>query len=142
MRPFKKHRKLRRLLILYRCIVFMEYDFSEGPYGPEAHCSMGHEAIAYWLTQEVKDDTTTIHSLLAAADKLRQGKGWDFSHEGTEYDLHLTRTDAIVTAHSLSQNGDFDLEDDLELYDDESAARCGLEDFVEVLEGWLEFVAG
>ncbi|MGB0734092.1 MAG: YacL family protein [Pontibacterium sp.] len=120
----------------------MEYDFTEGPYGPEAHFSMGHEALAYWLTQEVKGDTLTICQLLATADQLRQGKGWDFTHEGAEYDLLLTQTDAIVTAHSLNQNGDFDLEDDLELYDDESAARCGLEDFEDVLKDWLAFVTG
>ncbi|WP_372833957.1 YacL family protein [Pontibacterium sp.] len=118
----------------------MEYEFSQDFTGPEARFSMGHEALGYWLTQEVGDRADKISSLFKALDNLTQGTAWDFEMEGFEYDLMLSRDDASVKAHSLNAGDEADLEEDMDFYDAESSARCGLEDFSSLLKDWAEFV--
>lgn len=118
----------------------MEYEFSQDFTGPEARFSMGHEALGYWLTQEVGDRADKISSLFKALDNLTQGTAWDFEMEGFEYYLMLSRDDASVKAHSLNAGDEADLEEDMDFYDAESSARCGLEDFSSLLKDWAEFV--
>lgn len=118
----------------------MEYEFSQDFTGPEARFSMGHEALGYWLTQEVGNRADKIASLFKALNNLTQGTAWDFELEGFEYDLLLSRNDATVKAHCLNAGDETDLEEDMDFYDAESSARCGLEDFSSLLKDWAEFV--
>ncbi|WP_282353924.1 YacL family protein [Pontibacterium granulatum] len=118
----------------------MEYEFSQDFTGPEARFSMGHEAFGYWLTQEIGARTDKLTEISNALNKLTQGTAWDAEITGFEYDLILSRDDAMVRAHALSSGDDLDLEEDMDFYDSESSARCGLEDFAELIAKWAEFV--
>lgn len=118
----------------------MEYEFSQDFTGPEARFSMGHEAFGYWLTQEIGTRKDKLAEVLNALNKLTQGSAWDAEITGFEYDLLMSRDDATVRAHALSANDDLELEEDMDFYDSESSARCGLEDFAELIEKWSEFV--
>lgn len=120
----------------------VEYDFGRDLTGKlHAGFSMGHEAFGLWLIEEVGDDRTLMQELLLHAQQLKRGEGWEYRHEGTSYSLLLSREDAQVRAHALDMPLDGELSDeDLDLYDDEAQASCGLDDFMGVLEDWAEFV--
>ncbi len=118
----------------------MEYEFSQDFTGPEARFSMGHEAFGYWLTQEIGARKDKLAGVFKALNKLTQGTAWDAEITGFEYDLLLSRDEAMVRAHALSAGDDLDLEEDMDFYDSESSARCGLEDFAELIDKWAGFI--
>lgn len=117
----------------------MEYEFSQDLTGPEARFSMGHEALGGWLTQEIGERRDKLTSLFKALQDLNEKRVWEFQLDGFEFDLLLTRDDATVRAHSLSADSEV-MEEDLDFYDAESIARCGLEDFTALLDDWADFV--
>ncbi len=120
----------------------MDYEFNHDLTG--AYCaefSMGHEALGHWLTHELGNQQTQINTLLCAIDQLQRNQRWDYHLQGAEYDLLLSAEDVTVRAHALDAALDEnELETGLEFYDDESTASCGLEDFIEILTAWQQFV--
>ncbi|WP_164549053.1 YacL family protein [Amphritea opalescens] len=121
----------------------MDYDFTHDIYGAFcAEFSMGHEALGYWLTYELRSRQAVIADLLRITESLKQKQRLDYVMEGSEYNLVLNQNEAIVRAHALDAYDDTEVPDDnLEFYDQESTASCGLEDFIELLEGWQQFTA-
>jgi uncharacterized protein YacL (UPF0231 family) len=109
---------------------------------PCARLSMDHEAFGLWLTDELGADTEQLSRLLQAISSLEQGQQTEFQWQGRDFLLRLTRDDAEVIALVLLQ--DHSLEElegeDLEFYDAESFAACGLDDFKELLSEWQEFL--
>ncbi|MEH6579272.1 MAG: YacL family protein [Amphritea sp.] len=119
----------------------MDYEFSYDLTGAFcAEFTMGHEALGYWLTNELEDNQTLATSIFNAISQLQTKQRWDYVLEGTEYNLLLSRDDATVRAHALDSSFDDELETDLDFYDDESTASCGLDDFLDILKAWLLFV--
>ncbi len=121
----------------------MDYDFTHDIYGAfRTEFSMGHEAIGYWLTYELRSRQAVIQQLLTIISELRQHQRMDYLMEGSEYNLLLNRDEAIVRAHALdSEYEEEQPEDNLVFYDQESTASCGLDDFIEILEGWQQFTS-
>lgn len=121
----------------------MDYDFTHDIYGAyQAEFSMGHEALGYWISYELRDRSINIANLLTIISELQQRQRRDYLMEGAEYNLHLDQENAVVRAHALdSAFGEDSPEDQLEFYDQESTASCGLDDFIEILEGWQSFTA-
>lgn len=125
----------------------MDYEFSNDFIGdPVARCSMGHEALGNWLTAEIGTNAALISTLQSAIQQLQQRQIWEYHLEGSEYAIEITREEAIVRAHSLFADAgtnaysDTDgLTDDLDYYDAESLAHCGLEDFATLLRAWCQF---
>lgn len=118
----------------------MDYEFTNDFAGNQvARCSMGHEALGRWLTAEIGTDARLLEKLLAAIQRLQQRQAWEFQLEGVEYALELTREEAIVRAHSLFADTD-GLTEELDYYDAESLAQCGLEDFAAMLRAWCQFI--
>ena len=119
----------------------MDYDFTHDIYGAfKADFSMGHEALGYWITYELRSRQNVIAELLRVINELQQRQRLDYLMEGTEYNLRLNQDEAIVRAHALDSAFDDDAPDDnLEFYDQESTARCGLDDFIGIIEGWQRF---
>ena len=121
----------------------MDYDFTHDIYGAfRAEFSMGHEALGYWLTYELRSRQTVISELLTIISELQNRQRMDYLMEGSEYNLLLSRDEAVVRAHAL--DSDFEEEqpdDNLVFYDQESTASCGLDDFIEILEGWQQFTS-
>lgn len=121
----------------------MEYQFSQDFQGPEARFSMGHEALGAWLTQDIGGRHDRLAAVFNALDKVQTGNSWEEVIDGFEFRLTLSRDEAQVYAHSLlDEFGDEGLdsdEDAMALYEDESHARCGLEDFASLIADWAEF---
>ncbi|MEN9464826.1 MAG: hypothetical protein RL217_1007 [Pseudomonadota bacterium] len=110
---------------------------------PCARLSMEHEAFGLWLSEELSSDAQQCQALLDAITALIKGLRQEFQWQGHEFLLRLTREDAEVTALSLLQDyslDELDSEEGLELYDAESRAICGLEDFQELLIEWQAFI--
>ena len=120
----------------------MEFEFRKDFISEQAtvKLSMGHEAFATWLEQEGQE-ITWIDDLLAKIVLLQQRAITDFKLLGSEFSLLLNQDEAQVINHSLISNqDDIDLEVDMDFYDAEIQASCGLEDFLNLIESWLEFV--
>ncbi len=118
----------------------MDYQFSHDFIGdPVARCSMGHEALGSWLTAEIGSNSILISTLQSAIEQLQRRQAWEYHLEGAEYRLELSREQAIVRAHALFADSD-DLTDELDYYDAESLAHCGLEDFATLLRAWCQFI--
>ncbi|MFT6987304.1 MAG: hypothetical protein ACJAT7_003158 [Psychromonas sp.] len=120
----------------------MEFEFRKDFISEQAtvKLSMGHEAFATWLEQEGQA-LDWIEALLANIVLLQQRAINEFKLAGSEFSLLLNQDEAQVINHSLMNNQDeIDLEDDLVFYDLEIQASCGLEDFLNLIESWLEFV--
>ena len=119
----------------------LDYEFSYDLTG--AYCAeftMGHEALGYWLTHELGCNQALATSVVNAITQLQAKQRWDYQFEGSEYNLLLSRDDVTVRAHALDASLDEELETDLDFYDDESTASCGLDDFLEILQAWLLFI--
>lgn len=120
----------------------MDYDFTRDIYGNVcAEFSMGHEAIGSWLSEEVGDKSALIEEIIHAVEQLKARQRFDYSREGHEFDIEISMDEAIVRAHSLDIVDDADMPDEeMDFYDEESFARCGLDDFAGLMSGWQQFV--
>ncbi|WP_413111085.1 YacL family protein [Thaumasiovibrio sp. DFM-14] len=122
----------------------MEYEFKkntlDGSYN--ASFSMGHEVVGRWLLEEFGVQRAAIESLIE--DCLEKGisqKEW--RHLGKHYSLLLQNGEVTIVANSLLQE-DAPLDEshqqqDLDYYDDEMTASCGLEDLLMMLRDWIVF---
>ncbi|MEH6470104.1 MAG: YacL family protein [Halopseudomonas sp.] len=118
----------------------MDYEFSTDLTGRySAQFSMGHEALGNWLSAEIGDNAARIKTLFEALLRLQQRQAWEFQLEGREYSLELSREEATVRAHALFAETD-EFSEELEYYDSESLAQCGLDDFKEMLSAWCQFI--
>ena len=120
----------------------MEFEFRKDFISEQAtvKLSMGHEAFATWLEQEGQE-IEWIDDLLANILLLQQRVVSDFKLQGSEFSLLINQNEAQVINHSLMNNqDDIDLEGDLVFYDLEIQASCGLEDFLNLIASWSEFV--
>ncbi len=119
----------------------MDYDFTFDEYDkPVAEFSMGHEAIGTWLSEELGANQQRIEELIDIVDQLVHRRIQQRQIEGTEYQLKLNQEDVEVRALSLELEIDEELPEDTNLYDEESFAECGLEDFQQALISWQEFI--
>ena len=124
-------------------IAALDYDFTRDIYGDVcAEFSMGHEALGYWVTHELGTRQSSIQDIFSAIAQLQSHQRFEYELEGAEYNLLLSRENATVRAHALdSEYGEDEPEEDMDLYDQESSSSCGLDDFAEMLNGWLRFIS-
>lgn len=121
----------------------MEFEFRKDFISEQAtvKLSMDHEAFATWLEQEGQSVAWT-EDLLAQITLLQQRDVMEVKLKGCEFLLLMNHDEVQVINHSLINNQDeIDLEGDLQFYDLETQASCGLEDFLNLIESWLEFIA-
>ncbi|MET4693546.1 YacL family protein [Endozoicomonas lisbonensis] len=122
----------------------MEYEFRRDLAGRiEARFSMDHEAMGNWLLTEPAARAERLEPLFKTIVELQTGERWTFSLSGLEFNLRLTRTDAIVRSAALPED---DLEEEpvdegMDFYDQELHAECGLDDFKTMLDAWQGFNA-
>jgi len=142
----------------------MEYSFSRDDNDdPVAYLNMEAEAFGHWLNIEMgESNLDDLRDVFIATGKVLQGTLENFSHTGREFTLELNADQARVRANALiadrgkSDDGDFgddadsdsdDMADDNQ-YDEEalagtdsgSSAHGGIEDFHELLCGWVVFL--
>lgn len=120
----------------------MDYDFTFDEYDkPIAEFSMGHEAIGSWFNDELGTNQQRIEELVDILEQLVSHRIQQRQVDGTEYQLRMNQEDVEVRALSLGMEvDDEELPENTNLYDNESYAECGLEDFQQVLISWQEFI--
>lgn len=118
----------------------MDYEFLRDITGQvRVRMSMGHEAIGYWFNEEVKGDLTLLDSIEQAALSVK-GSERQWQHVGHEYTLWLDGEEMMIRANQLDL-GD-ELEEGMSYYDEESLSFCGVEDFLQVVDAYREFLQG
>lgn len=117
----------------------MDYQFSHTITGQiHAKFSMGHEAIGYWLNEEVNGDLALIRQIETNAQQLQQTeKEWLLT--GHEYSLVMTEQEVLIRANQLDFSND-EMVEDFQYYDEESIAVCGLTDFLIMLTQYKQFM--
>jgi len=121
----------------------MEFEFRKDFITGKAtvQTEMDHEAFATWLEMEGQS-MDWVEQLLTQVTALQDRHIREYKLAGSEFSLLLSYDEAQVTNHRLLELGDDEeLDDDLSFYDAEIEGCCGLEDFKNLLESWLEFIA-
>ncbi|VEJ10224.1 YacL family protein [Actinobacillus delphinicola] len=104
-------------------------------------CSMGYEAFAHWFNIEVPLQPDILPQVQVALTQLTSSThSRNMRFIGREYSLFLNNDEAIVKANFLQHADDEMLDEDLHLYQDESMACCGLEDFQHLFQNYLDFI--
>ena len=120
----------------------MDYQFIKNEYDePEAVFSSGHEALGYYLTSELANQTSKIEDIQKAIGQIQSRKIQNFVSTGKAYILRIEDDDVRVSAVALEYDFDEELPESTELYDGEQTCECGLLDFSLVLEQWQIFCA-
>ncbi|MFC0323867.1 YacL family protein [Gallibacterium melopsittaci] len=106
-------------------------------------CSMEHEAVARWANSEIQGNLAKIEQILMAIEQSRtQPHTIDKIISGKEFSLHINADEIMVKANILFDESSSDeiLEDDLQFYDEENIALCGVEDFIHFLNAYAQFI--
>ncbi|MFT5690890.1 MAG: hypothetical protein ACI92E_000213 [Oceanicoccus sp.] len=125
----------------------MDYEFTLDEYDrPIAEFSMGFEALGRWLTEELGSEQHNIDDLLDIVIQLEQKRITSRQLFGEDSKLVIDQDQVEVMALALEIERDEEsdnvqtLPENTRLYDDESYAHCGLQDFKQALLSWQEFV--
>lgn len=106
-------------------------------------CSMGYEAFAHWFNIEMPLNPTFSQGIEQALAHFQSSLAQDnFSFIGKEYSLYLTVEEAVVKGNFLQEENEIFPDEDLHLYQDESIACCGREDFAHLFYAYLAFSQG
>lgn len=124
----------------------MDYTFKRDLYGQYlAEFSMGHEAFGHWLTEELGSNQTKIGELLIKLEQLSQRSAHEHSVPGREFTLEMDQSGIEVRA-ALFDDANNEIStaapEELNHYDQESHACCGLDDFRQLLQAWQIFTKG
>lgn len=116
----------------------MEYEFRRDLYDqPEAVVEMEQALFGRWLSEELGENRSRAQQLLQQAERLLAERRGQFDWHGSELSVQLDSDSARVW---LQAEGDIDeLEDGFGLADE--ACEAGLEDFIGLLRGWIEYLA-
>lgn len=120
----------------------MEFEFIKntllGEYS--VRCSMEHQIVGRWLQEEVGQDPAKINQVLALIEQAEQYPAQEWVWAGREISLMVQGDEITVQDNALAYDAEHELESDFFLYDSESLAACGREDFLALLTGWQRFV--
>ncbi|WP_192457962.1 protein YacL [Musicola keenii] len=117
----------------------MDYEFLRDVTGQVmVRMSMGHEAVGHWLNEEVKGQEAVLDEIEAAVRDLA-GSERQWERHGHEYTLLLDSEEVMVRANQLDFSMD-EMEEGMSYYDEESLSLCGLDDFLDLLVKYREFV--
>ncbi|ENM5725666.1 YacL family protein [Vibrio mimicus] len=122
----------------------MEFEFIKntllGEYAVK--CSMEHQIVGRWLQEEIGQDQAKINQVLALIEQAVKSPAQEFLWTGREISLMVQGDEVQVQDNALSYDAEHELESDFFLYDSESVAACGREDFIALLTQWQNFVQG
>lgn len=120
----------------------MEYEFRRNSLDGNVHAifSMDHEVLGKWLSDEVGNNTRLINEILAAIEKIKCAKETQYHLVGADFTLEVDTEQVSIFANVLGFQGDYELEDDMNVYDVESTCSCGIDDFEHVLLRWQQFL--
>lgn len=117
----------------------MDYEFLRDITGVvKVRMSMGHEVVGHWFNEEVKENTALLDEVEQAAHALK-GSERSRQRAGHEYTLWMDGEEVMVRANQLEFAGD-EMEEGMNYYDEESLSLCGVEDFLQVVAAYRNFV--
>mgnify|MGYP003599158542 CR=1 FL=1 len=109
----------------------MDYEFLRDITGVvKVRMSMGQE--------EVKENLALLDEVEQAAHALK-GSERSWQRAGHEYTLWMDGEEVMVRANQLEFAGD-EMEEGMNYYDEESLSLCGVEDFLQVVAAYRNFV--
>ena len=102
--------------------------------------SMGHEILGRWLEEEIGKDKQKIQQIEQLLQVVEQSPQLEHRFTGCEISL-IIQGDEVVAEENVLGHGEVILEDsELNYYDSESTASCGLDDFVSLFKQWKAFL--
>jgi hypothetical protein len=117
----------------------MDYEFLRDITGVvKVRMSMGHEVVGHWFNEEVKGNLALLDEVEQAVLSVK-GSERQWQRAGHEYTLWLDEEEVIVRANQLEISGD-EIEEGMSYYDEESLSFCGVEDFLQVVTAYREFL--
>lgn len=117
----------------------MDYEFLRDITGVvKVRMSMGHEVVGHWFNEEVKENLALLDEVEQAAHALK-GSERSWQRPGHEYTLWMDAEEVMVRANQLEFAGD-EMEEGMNYYDEESLSLCGVEDFLQVVAAYRNFV--
>lgn len=121
----------------------MNYQFIRDLEGsPIAQFDMGSETFSRWFSEELGSDENKIAVVFEIIQKLQSEQIKEYVLQGSEFNLSLDQDEVEIRSKTLDVEAPVNLPEGTELYDQESIAGCGLEDFSHVLASWNDFVFG
>ncbi|BAJ00731.1 YacL family protein [Shewanella violacea] len=120
----------------------MEYEFRRNTMTGTviANFSMDHEVLGFWFAEELGECKDKFNELCQIIEQLQVGSLNERRWLGKALSLELDSEQVRVFANELEDDLDHEFEDSMSLYNDESEAFCGLEDFQSALLSWREFL--
>ncbi|RLV60545.1 UPF0231 family protein [Parashewanella curva] len=120
----------------------MDFEFRHSTFDDSIHAffSMEHHALGRWFTEELSQQPDTISKIELVIEELQSGKRHEWKLIGRTLSLELHRDQALIVDNSLGIDCEEDLQEDMNLYDSELTATCGLEDFEQALMSFKSFV--
>ena len=117
----------------------MDYEFLRDiTGGVKVRMSMGHEAVGHWFNEEVKDNLALLDEVEQAAHTVK-GSERSWQRAGHEETVWREGEEVRVRANQLEFSGD-EMEEGMSYYDEESLSMCGVEDFLNVVAAYREFL--
>ncbi len=122
----------------------MEYDFLRNTITGTAFArfSMDHEALGFWLSEELGDNAEKHVEICQHIEKIQASQLSDWRLVGKALSIELDREQARIFANNIAEgdSDDVEMDESMSFYDGESEAFCGLEDFYDVLINWRKFL--
>lgn len=119
----------------------MDFQFKKDILGqPVASFSMGHEAIGRWLTDELGSNLIHTQNLIDLIIKVEQSEIGFREITGSELQLTLSINGVEVSTLDSEYDLQDELTEDASLYECESFSECGLLDFKQSVQSWLEYI--
>ncbi|NMP15812.1 YacL family protein [Thalassotalea sp. Y01] len=113
-------------------------DFINGQ--PRAEFNLEHHVFGPWLESEIGTDQSKFNAVqaLVNASETRSDKQ---QLNGKEYSLSIEEGEATVFANIICSDEDLPerLIDDVDNFDMNQTASCGVEDLLEMLSAWHQF---
>ncbi len=119
----------------------MEFEFRKNMLLGEYYAAfnMEHGVISRLLEDEMGTDRTIIEQVLQLLQSAYQD---DFTEQvwfGREISLKVLEGEVTIFENILTHSDHHDFEDEFSLYESESIATCGLDDFESMLIQWQQF---
>lgn len=120
----------------------MEYEFQRNNFtgSLQANFSMGQEVLGFWFIEELGECLEKYDKICHAITQLQSTQLEHWNMTGKALSIELDTEQVRVFANELESDEDVDIEEAMSLYNGESEAFCGLEDFYIALQSWRVFV--
>ncbi|MFT5788144.1 MAG: hypothetical protein ACI8SJ_000241 [Shewanella sp.] len=121
----------------------MEYDFLRNTITGTAFArfSMDHEALGFWLSEELGDNAEKHVEICQQLEKLQTSQLSDWRLIGKALSIEFDCEQVRVFANNIEEgDDDVEMDESMSFYNGESEAFCGLEDFYAVLINWRKFL--